>query len=94
MLEDSEAQLGEGDGEGEEDLGKGTKGPSARLLVSREDLERHFGYSLAEAAAHLGVCKTTIKRACRSALSTPVLLLGKGNFLPNGKSTSACKAVS
>ncbi len=37
----------------------------ARALVSKEDLEKHFGYSLAEAAAQLGVCKTTIKRACR-----------------------------
>lgn len=37
----------------------------ARALVSRKDLEEHFGYSLAEAAAQLGVCKTTIKRACR-----------------------------
>lgn len=36
-----------------------------RALVSKEDLEKHFGYSLAEAAAQLGVCKTTIKRACR-----------------------------
>ena len=38
----------------------------ARALLSKADLEEHFGYNLAEAAAQLGVCKTTIKRACRS----------------------------
>lgn len=37
-----------------------------RALVSKKDLEAHFGYSLADAALKLGVCKTTIKRACRS----------------------------
>ena len=47
-----------------------------RALVSKADLERHFRYSLAEAAAQLGVCKTTVKRACRyiHCLSVPLTL--------------------
>lgn len=37
-----------------------------KALLTREDLDRHFGYGLKEAARRLGVCKTTLKRACRS----------------------------
>ena len=75
LMDRSDDQLEEG---GEEDEGgrdAGSNSQSARALVSREDLERHFGYSLAEAAARLGVCKTTIKRACRSVLPVPCPLL-------------------
>ena len=43
--------------------------PASRALLSREDLDRHFGYGLKEAARRLGVCKTTLKRACRHATS-------------------------
>lgn len=39
--------------------------PANRAILSREDLDRHFGYGLNEAARRLGVCKTTLKRACR-----------------------------
>ena len=41
--------------------------PANKALLSREDLDRHFGYGLKEAARRLGVCKTTLKRACRHA---------------------------
>ena len=41
--------------------------PTNKALLSREDLDRHFGYGLKEAARRLGVCKTTLKRACRHA---------------------------
>ena len=39
--------------------------PSSKALLSKEDLERHFAYGLKEAAQRLGVCNTTLKRACR-----------------------------
>lgn len=45
--------------------------PANRALLSREDLDRHFGYGLEEAARRLGVCKTTLKRACRQAGLSP-----------------------
>ena len=36
-----------------------------KKTLTREVLEAHFGGTLAEAAAALGVCSTTLKRACR-----------------------------
>lgn len=33
--------------------------------LSFSDLKAHFGYGLKEAAARLGICPTTLKRACR-----------------------------
>ena len=40
---------------------------SSRAALTKEDLEKHFGYGLSEAARRLGVCNTTLKRACRFA---------------------------
>jgi hypothetical protein len=41
--------------------------------LTREELEAQFGYGLKEAAARLGVCSTTLKRACRCvAMGLPV----------------------
>lgn len=36
-----------------------------KFALTREDLEKHFGYGLKDAARRLGVCNTTLKRACR-----------------------------
>ena len=44
--------------------GSGNPGkPGVRLRL--EDLQSHFGVGLKEAAARLGICPTTLKRACR-----------------------------
>ena len=46
--------------------------PANKALLTREDLDRHFGYDLNEAAHRLGVCKTTLKRACRCKHKPPL----------------------
>lgn len=39
--------------------------PVSKALLTKEDLEKHFDLGLKEAARRLGVCNTTLKRACR-----------------------------
>lgn len=46
----------------------GASGSTSKASLTREDVEKHFGYGLKEAASRLGVCNTTLKRACRSVL--------------------------
>lgn len=58
--------------------------PANKALLSREDLDRHFGYGLKEAAVRLGVCKTTLKRACRHAtLQSPILFCKQQLHFPS-----------
>ena len=62
-----------GSDEDEEGGGRGGKygsGGSSRPLgagrkLTFEDLQAQFGLGLKEAAANLGICATTLKRACR-----------------------------
>lgn len=39
--------------------------PYGKSMLSKQDLENHFAFSLSEAARKLGVSNTTVKRACR-----------------------------
>nr|BBA57679.1 nitrate assimilation regulatory protein [Parachlorella kessleri] len=48
--------------------GKGSGNPGKPgVRLSLEDLQSQFGVGLKEAAARLGICPTTLKRACRQA---------------------------
>ena len=44
---------------------KSSSGGQNKAGLTKDDLERHFGIGLKEAAIQLGVCNTTLKRACR-----------------------------
>ena len=65
---------------------KSSTGGQNKAGLTKEDLEKHFGLGLKEAALQLGVCNTTLKRACRQALAScsPCLLQAS----QGGKSSS------
>ena len=46
-------------------VGESPSQGQSKAALTRQDLEKHFGYGLKEAAVRLGVCNTTLKRACR-----------------------------
>jgi hypothetical protein len=45
--------------------GSGLAGKAGGARVRLEDMQAQFGVGLREAAARLGICTTTLKRACR-----------------------------
>lgn len=61
--DDGKTRRSRGDGEGRSSRSQRSLGAGRRLRY--EDLQSQFGLSLKEAAANLGICATTLKRACR-----------------------------
>jgi len=68
-VEEEEEEESEGEGEGEGDGGSGGSGgavPAQKRSITLDDLTACFRFPLKEAAAHLGMCPTTLKRICRT----------------------------
>ena len=55
----------EDDGETEAKKKENRLGGGAGKRLTYRDLEAHFGHGLKDAARRLGICPTTLKRACR-----------------------------